>query len=211
MSDSDIVVLGCGFLEIARSLLALEKSAQLRWVGWADDSPQFRGETLCNKPVLGPIIEVLNDNPDWSFVNTVSLNARRRAAVVDKLQPYEHRAKSVIHPEIDIEFCEVHAGAFIAARVHLEPNVIVGAGAMILPGSTVGHDSYIGSNCFIGSGVHIGGNVKVGDYTWVGAGSVIHPGSIIGPFSVTSQAANVIVNSENERLLFYESPTCPRK
>ena len=33
--------------------------------------------------------------------------------MVDKLQPYEHRAKSVIHPEIDIEF-EVHAGAFIA-------------------------------------------------------------------------------------------------
>jgi len=211
MRVGDIVVVGCGFPDIARPLLALEKSSQLRWLGWADDNPELQDKSLCGRPVMGPVIKVLSDYPNCSFINTVALNAQRRLAMVQRLQPYAYRAKSVIHPDVDSQFCEIHPGAVISDRVYLEPNVTVGAGTMILPGCTIGHDSHIGSNCFIASGVHIGGNVEVGEYTWIGAGSVIHPGSRIGPFSVTSQGANIIVNSKNSRSLFYESPTSRRK
>ncbi len=207
---AQVVAIGCGYPDVVRPLLALEKIGRLTWVGWADDKPELQGKTLLGRPVLGPINDVLRQNQDLSFVNTVGLSAKRRRAVCEKLEPYSGRAIAVIHPNVDTAFCTVSRGVLIASGVYLEPNVFIGCDTMILPGSTVGHDCTIGQNCFIGSGVNIGGGVKLGDYSWIGAGTVIHPGSQLGPFSVTSQGANIITKSQKFNGIFYEPPTKAR-
>tara|TARA_B100001059_G_scaffold234848_1_gene278542 strand:+ start:145 stop:783 length:639 start_codon:yes stop_codon:yes gene_type:complete len=207
MSSSNVVVVGCGYLDIARPLLALEKLHHLKWLGWIDDNPDYHGRIFCGKPVIGSIIDVLERHPNYYFVNSVGLSAIRRRAVNEKLEPFSDRTIAVIHPTVDTDFCVISEGVVISAGVHLEPNTFINSNTMILPGCTIGHDCHIGRDCFIGPGVHICGTVEIGDYSWIGAGTVIHPGSKLGAYSVTSQGANIMSKYSSSHGVFYEPPT----
>ena len=203
----DVMVIGCGFPDIVRSLFPLEQRGDIQWRGWVDDNPNLAGKVVFDRPVLGGIVEVFQSFPQYEYINTVGLSAKRRHAVHQKLIQLGCRAVKIVHPSVDTKFCEIGDGALISSGVHIEPNTSIGFGTMVLPNTTIGHDCVIGENCFIASGVNIGGNVEIGDFSWIGAATVIHPRSRLGPWSATSQGANVICKSNAVRDTFFESPT----
>lgn len=74
---------------------------------------------------------------------------------------------------------------------------VVGEGTLIAPGSCVGHGCVIGCGVHIGNNVALGGNVSIGAHAFLGSGAVVRPWVTIPEDTVVGAGA-VVVHSPSE-------------
>ena len=199
----DLFIIGARFPDCVRTFFESQEMSKYKLLGVLDDNIELKGGMVLGVPILGPIALLNNHANSWVF-NSVALSKEPREKVNEKLKKYGVQFASIIHESVNIDYCDIGLGCYIARTSYIEPKVKIGFGSMILPGATIGHDTEIGRNCFISSGVHVGGNVGIGDYTWIGAGSCLHPGSSIAAGSVIDMNSNVTVKSK--RQIFITNP-----
>ena len=102
---------------------------------------------------------------------------RNRLKLFESYLDRGHRAPVVVHPQ-----------AYVSSTAHLEPGVIVLAGAIVQPGAilargvivntraVVEHDCTVGAGSHIAPGAVILGACNIGSCVLVGAGAVVLPG-----------------------------------
>ncbi len=94
--------------------------------------------------------------------------------VVLKLAPPPISFAPGIHPSSVIA-----ADAKLGARVSIQPNVVIEAGATIGDDTVIGSNSYVGHETSIGAGCLIYPNVTIRERCRIGARVVIHSGAVI--------------------------------
>src|SRR5207248_3052027 len=95
--------------------------------GFLDDDHRLWGETRLGLPVLGTIDRYLEYEPDGLIIGVGANSVRRRVAGL--LNPHAHRLWcSAIHPQ-----------ATVAESVQIGKGVVVCAGAVVNPDSSLGH------------------------------------------------------------------------
>lgn len=163
-------------------------------LGFLDDAPSAN-----STKVLGPLDRFVNCPPDFFrnlfYVTAVGNNPSRRNVVNRLHSLYGARLTSwtLIHP-----------------TSHVGPEVVIGEGSCLAPGSiattrarigkhcilnikaSISHDCIIGDFVNLNPGATICGNVDVGEEAYIGAGATVKERISIGAGSVIGAGAVVV-------------------
>lgn len=111
----------------------------------------------------------------------------------------------------------IHPSAVISPSVKMQDGIMVAAGAVINPLSTIGtgaicntscsvdHECVVGEFAHIGPGAILCGNVRVGRRSFVGAGAVVRQGITIGDNAVIG-AGCVVVKDVPDNMIMIGNP-----
>jgi hypothetical protein len=100
----------------------------------------------------------------------------------------------------------VSEAATVAADVRLRENVLVEAGARVLPGVSLGANAWVGANATLGANVHVGSScwlapgcvvedgARIGKNCTIGSGVIIRRGVEIPPWSLLNRPGEVIAS-----------------
>lgn len=81
---------------------------------------------------------------------------------------------TLIHPESVIaDGVRLGKGIVVMAGAVINPDTTIGNGCIINTCSSVDHDCVIGAYSHVSVGVHLSGTVHVGESTWIGAGATV--------------------------------------
>lgn len=115
----------------------------------------------------------------------------------------------VLHPAATIAHSGVvlGEGSQIMAGVVIQPDVRIGANAVVNTRASVDHDCTLGDHCHIAPGAVLCGTVAIGEDTHIGAGAVVIQGVTIGKGCLIGAGAvirryvpdGMIVYSESRR------------
>lgn len=183
-----VVILGAGgfareVLDIFMAQNAISKQYDI--LGFIDENPTKRGETLNGLPVLGTF--------DWfSTVDKETIrvicgvgNTQSRKKMVAKASEIGLKFCNIIHPTAVLTtFVSLGKGVVITAGSIFTNNIKIGNHVHINLDCTIGHDSIIEDFCTIAPGVHISGNVHIKEGCDIGTGAVIIQGITIGEWSI---------------------------
>jgi acetyltransferase EpsM len=78
----------------------------------------------------------------------------------------------------------------------IQPDVSIGAHAIVNTGAIVEHDNQIGDFCHIGPNACLAGGIRVEEGAFLGAGTTVIPGVCIGAWSTIGAGAAVIEDVE---------------
>lgn len=191
LSDADVVVYGCGSLDIFKLLGAINKhrSNKIYILGILDDTLCKSENTYNTAPVFGGR-EKIKDYKDYPFINNVFSSPQARKKVAGLLDGCD--VISVIHPDADL------SGVHAKNGIRIEPGVLLGGGVVLmdnvvlLAGCNISHDCYLGEYVFVGPSAVLCGSVRVGDMAYIGAGAVIKQKVKIGEGAVVGAGAVVV-------------------
>ena len=172
----------------------LKQYPEIEVIGFLDDDPSLVGDHIGDIQILGSIGSLkdrVNDNLH-TIIATGNIFAREKIAnFCDELKI----------PLINA----IHPNSTIAKDVLLGKGIVITAGAIVNPGSTIGdnviintgatidHDNKIESFVNISPGVHLSGRVHIKKYSFIGIGAVVIPDVTIGK-NVTIGAGAAVVN-----------------
>ncbi len=188
-----VLIIGAGgHAQVVADILLrrYEQGARIRPIGYLDDSPHLLSKELLGLPVLGAVASCAAF-PHDAVVIAIGEN-RTRARLFDTLRQQGERFVNAIHP-----------AAVVAPDVRLGEGIVICAGAVVNPCSTIGdnvilntccsvdHHGDIEAHVHIAPGTHLGGNVHVETGAFVGIGSAVIPGRCIGQWAVIGAGAAV--------------------
>ena len=179
----------------AKVVLALLRACG-RPVGVVVDANADRHGTA----ILGHTIEpesALVADPDRCVVVAVGNNGARKR-VVDRLALQGHRFATLVHPTAWVApTARVEPGAVVFAGAIVQPDVVVGAHAILNTGCSVDHDCVVGAFAHVAPGVRLCGAVHVGDGALVGVGASVIPAVRVGAWATVGAGAAVTRDVES--------------
>jgi sugar O-acyltransferase (sialic acid O-acetyltransferase NeuD family) len=185
-----ILIIGAG--GHAKVVADIVQERGLRLVGFVDDDPATWGTRVFDGEVLGPVTSSARHDADGFVIGIGSNAARLRLA--------GHLAEVVA----DRWFNALHPAAVIARSVRLGRGVVVAAGAVINPDTTIGdhvivntvasvdHDCNLENFVHVAPGVRLAGGVRIATGAFVGLGATVLPGRSIGAWSTVGASAAVL-------------------
>lgn len=191
-----VVIIGAGghgreVAEIVRH--QSQEGGELSALGFIDDNPSLRHQTIDGLPVLG----------DWTWFEGVSRSEIAVICAVGSPQVARHLAQRAV--SIGLSFINA-----ISPLAYVSPYAKVGDGLVMFPhtvansgsllgdhcilnvSATVSHDTKISRYSNINPGAHLAGNVSVGEGCYVGMGANIIQGKSIGEWTTIGAGAVVI-------------------
>lgn len=189
-----LVIYGASNPCVLKLLDAINRNAPT-WdlIGFIDDTPEKAGGSFYSHPILGPRDALAQfEKSEIRFFNNVfgSMSARRRVAGV--LQNFGCEMITLVHPGVDMGFCQVGADVAIEQHAVLDMDVSIGDHSCVKRNSSLGHETVVEEFAFVGPGATVCGRVRIGEGVYVGAGSCIRDGVEIGKNSVVG-AGSVVV------------------
>jgi sugar O-acyltransferase (sialic acid O-acetyltransferase NeuD family) len=193
---SKVVIIGAGghAREVLDILLICQASGQeIELLGFVDENPDNRGQTLDGFPVLGNFRWF--EGVDRSEIEVIC--AVGMPLVCHKLarqaQALGLRFASAISPRACISpNTRIGQGVMIFPHAIVSTGAVIGDHVILNVAVTVSHDTVVGDFCNINPGVHLAGNVTVGEGCYVGMGTSIIQGVTIGPWSIVGAGAVVV-------------------
>ncbi len=205
----DVAVVGTGYPEII-SLLNdfISVDTKLNFIGFLDDNQNNKSRNLYGYEIVGPL-EWVTKRKNLLVVNSIFRSPFLREKITKKLEAFEAKFLTLIHPTVSCEFAKVAAGSIIGRNCVLEPGSFVGKQSVILHNSVISHGSQLGMFNFIGNNVTIQGDNFIGDYVSIAAGTSTSPqikinnNAVIGLNSIVTQevCANSTIASPPSRIL----------
>lgn len=176
-------------------------------VGFIDDAPGLKGQSLADCPVLGgqeALPQLLSVGVTAIHVAVGSCPAR--AAITQRLLAEGFTPATVVHPRSIIAGdVNVGTGAFVAAGVVVNSGATVGGHVILNTSCSVDHDCVIGDGVHLAPGVRIGGLTSVGAGTFIGIGATVLNCRRIGEHTIVGGGA-VVVNDLPAGVVAYGVP-----
>jgi sugar O-acyltransferase (sialic acid O-acetyltransferase NeuD family) len=194
-----VVIVGAGGFarEVAWLLeqIAQSGSDDLELVGYCDDDPARRGQSIRGVPVVA--LEDARASLGAEFFTPAIGSPKAREAVVSRAVSARLEPISLVHPRVErSRYVEIGAGAVVCAGCILTTDIVVGRYSQLNLDCTVGHDVVLGEFATLAPGVHVSGNVHLGRRSYVGTGAAIINGTsgeplVVGEDAVVGAAACV--------------------
>jgi UDP-N-acetylbacillosamine N-acetyltransferase len=154
---------------------AARLDATLTVVGFIDDAPALKGQSMAACPVLGgkeALPQLLSSGV--RFIHVAVGHCPTRSAIIQHLIAEGFTPATIAHPRAIIAGdVVIGRGSFVAAGVVVNSGAKVGGHVILNTSASVDHD------CVIGDGVHLAPGVRVGGLTSVGAGTFIGIGATV--------------------------------
>lgn len=191
-----VLLIGAGghALVVADMLLrACEAGSPVVPIGYLDDNPGLKGDTLLDLPVVGNLAD-LSEIPHDALVIAIGDNLIRRR-LFERLSLAGESFVIARHPAAVIApDAVIGPGTMISAGVIVNPGSVIGSNVILNTGSTIDHHNHIADHVHIAPGVHLGGAVEVGEGALVGIGAIVMPQRQIGAGTVVGAGALVHVD-----------------
>lgn len=158
-----------------------------------------------NFPIIGNASILSDLSKDSLIINNVHSSTKSRKLVNNIITNAGFCPKSVIFPEINLNYVNLGTGVFIHEGVLLGANTVIGDTTSIKIGATISHDVIIENNVFIGPRSILCGHVKVSSGAYIGANSVIKEGVKIGKNAVIG-AGSVVLNDVEPNTVVVGNP-----
>ena len=177
----NMLIYGAGLLgKQVHHLVASHFSSNGKVLGFVDDDAAKAQSTVVDGlRNLGPLEAVSTDGAYAPqavrlvlAIGYSDMKARRQAFRRAKAMGY--RFETLIHPGAHVER-DVHLGegVIILAGAVVDQSVTVGDGNYLDIGTLVGEDSVLGANNYLSAGATIGGGVTIGEDNFVGLGVTV--------------------------------------
>lgn len=199
----DLVIVGAGGFgrEVAWLVEEInEVSKEWNLIGFIDENKEIH-ETLINGyEVLGGI-DWLKDK-DIYYVCAIG-NSKIRKDVVEKINKFQLKAATIIHPSVlmNKKYVEVGEGSIICASSILTVNIKLGKHVILNLDCTVGHDAILQDFVTVYPNVNISGNCRINKCVELGTGTQIIQGKIIEENTIVGAGSVVIKNIEKNRTI----------
>jgi len=147
------------------------------------------------------LVDEVDFHADSRFVVGVGDGSVRRR-VSGELEQRGAIAATIVHSSVQrSDSVVVGAGAVVFPGTVLTTNVMIGRHAHVNAGCTVSHDSTVGDFSTVSPGVHVAGRVRLGTGVFVGIGASIINGApggslVVGDDAVIAAGACVISDVE---------------
>jgi len=186
MNSNSIVILGSTGPDIVKLLDARIVSSEkdLQILGFLDDDKARHAATFVGLPVLGGTDLLQSTYKDCRVINNVARTTAIRWKAWRKLQGFDAKFYTAIHPKVDTAYAHIGEGCIVQEGVILGPEARIGAQSLVSFGVIVAHESEVGECCFLAPGVCINGRIKIERGTFIGAGAVILPDVTVGEWSM---------------------------
>ena len=164
--------------------------------GWIDDNPSLRGISICGRRVLGSRRELPSilrgvKHRRLGFVVAVG-NNEQRGEIFDELLQNGLTPVNAIHPNAMIaDSVRLGRGIMVCAGVVVSPDSSIEDNVIINTAASVDHDNRIERDAHLSPGVHTGGHVRVGRGAHIGIGAVVLPDRSVGAYTVVGAGAVV--------------------
>ena len=188
-----LLIVGAGGLA-RETLAAVLAGGEYKPVGYVDDNPALRGQTVEGLPVLGPIDSVA-DHPDAQVVicTASTRNQASRRTIAQRLQLPAERYATVVHPMASIAAgTELGHGSVVLAFVAVTAPQRIGAHVVIMPHVTITHDDVINDHVTFAARVALAGSVTVGEAAYLGQGALVREGLTIGEGALVGMGSVVL-------------------
>ena len=127
----DVAVAGTGYPEIISLLndfISVDK--KLNFIGFLDDNKKNKSRNLYGYKVIGPLDWIANKK-NLLVVNSIFRSPLLREEVTKKLDAFDAKFLTLIHPSVSCEFAKVEEGSIIGRNCILEPGSIIGNQSVI--------------------------------------------------------------------------------
>jgi len=180
-------------------------------LGFIDDSPLTKGETIRGYPVLGNVEWFSkSEAEDVKTVVAVGDNLVRKK-IVEKARSYGAKFCNIVHPSVILTpHIKLGEGIIIAAGCIFTNNIRIQDHVIINLDVTVGHDTIIEDFVNLNPGVHVNGSNKIQEGAYIGSGAVTIENITIGKWSIIGAGA-VVVNDIPEKVVAVGVPAKPIK
>lgn len=165
-------------------------------LGFLDDNPKLHGTSILGKSVLGNIdlLESIRDTHKVDGVycpignNKLRIKFLKIAESLDFKLPNFIHVSSVVGPNVHLG-----KGIYIMPGTIVMPNTTLSDYCMLSMGISIGHDTYFEEGVFIANGCNIGGNILIKEQAFIGMGATLISGiKVIGEKSIIGAGAVVI-------------------
>lgn len=189
----EIIIIGAGgFAREVAFLIEDINSEKSKWdlLGFVSDNPDDQGKTINGYQVLGTTDYLAETE---SFVVTAIGSSKIRKAVNQKLEKYDLKYATLVHPNVVISpTVGLGDGVVICASCTLTTNISIGNHTIINPLSSVGHDVILEDYVSLLPGCNIAGNVLLKNGVDVGTGAQVIQGLVVGEETIIGAGATVI-------------------
>ena len=198
-----VLVVGAG--GHAKVVIATLQALGETVAGCVDDDPAAVGRRVLGVPVTGAVDAVATHQGGAVLaIGSNAARARLAAAFPDA------DWRTVVHPAAHVHLSvSLGRGTVVLAGAILQPDVEVGAYAILNTASTVDHDGRIGDFVHLAPGVHLSGGVIVEEGGFMGVGACAIPGVRIGAWG-TVGAGGVVVRDLPPNVTSVGIPARPR-
>lgn len=190
MAKTPIAIYGAGGFarEVAWLIEAINHTkAQYHLVGFVDDNPKLRGQSINDIPVLN-LEDLLTQYPESRMIGAIG-NPQTRQILMEKVAQAGLTFETLIHPRAErSRWIEYGEGIVICAGNILTTNINLGDHIQINLDCTIGHDVIMGEYTTLAPGVHVSGWVHFGKRVYVGTGAVIINGTSEKPLVIGDDA-----------------------
>lgn len=188
---------------------ALEQAGEHEVVGFLDAN-RAAGSTWYGLPVLGSDadLERLCDEHhiDAGIVGVGDNAARGRIAARITSELGRFRFVNAVHPSARLaRGAELGAGVLVVAGAIVGPDTTLGDHAVVYTGASIDHDSRLGRCASLAPRAVAGGGVTIGDHTAVSIGATVLHGRTIGAHTVVG-AGSLVVDDLPDHVVAYGSP-----
>jgi sugar O-acyltransferase (sialic acid O-acetyltransferase NeuD family) len=146
-------------------------------------------------PVIGPFAAFNDPQIRYQFPAAIVAigDPVLRLTMLLRLNAAGYELPVLIHPTAWVSSsAQIGAASVVFAQAAIQPQVVIGRGAILNTGCSVDHDSHLADGVHICPGARLAGEVQVGARTWIGIGaSVIHRIHIGADVTVGAGAAVV--------------------
>jgi acetyltransferase EpsM len=187
-----LILIGSG--EHARVVVeAIHLARRERLVGYVDSDPS---PVLAEQGItyLGTD-ETLADYPGAIAVLGVGAigASMHRRAIVARLAPVVAGWATVVHPHATIASdASIGAGTVVLAGAIVEPGSVIGHHCIVNTGAVVCHDVRVRDHAVVSPGAIVGGGVDLGPGCFIGMGAVIRDHCSVGSEAVVAMGAVIV-------------------
>ncbi|MFT4803182.1 MAG: sugar O-acyltransferase (sialic acid O-acetyltransferase NeuD family) [Mariniflexile sp.] len=195
------VIIGAGNYSYVLLNYINEQKEKVNIIGFLDDDVSLHGTLILGKPVLGDLslLKSLNSSHKVEGVYCPIGNIKVRVKLLKlavslgfKLPNFIHKS-AVLGPNVTLG-----KGIYVMPGTIVMPSANISNYCMLSMGISVGHDTLFEEGVFVANGCNIGGNIIIKKETFVGMGATIISGvKSIGQNCIIGAGSVVIRDIQN--------------
>jgi len=173
---------GCEALWVVQRMNAQTLTDKLLVMGWVDDNPIRKGESVEGSPILGTGEQVCRELGGQGILFHCAVGSNRhRQRLAELFERAGFEAIALIDPSAIIaETARIGPGSYIGPLSIVAPHATVGRHVLINTHVGVGHHAVVADYAQLCPGVRVNGGCKIDKGAFLGSNSVVHPGQTIG-------------------------------